>query len=179
MAKHKSKWLSRLRGMKVKKAISILLSLALMITVFSVSMSAFAKNTLISPETTQKKVVIKVTLNGETSHNTSYKPDKNNSNIITFTYTGGGTLEGWDFPNELDGVDYVIISQDENSITVKVLDGFDDSMFWANAVDSYPDSTTNPAKRDDSHKSPNTGATTGIGVIVAGLGLLLASKKRD
>ncbi len=162
----------------MKKAISILLSLVLMITVCSASMSAMAKNTLISPESTNKKVVIKVTLNGETSHNTSYKPDKNDSSVLTFTYTGGGELSGWEFPGEVEGVDYIITSQDENSITIKVLDGLDDEFFWGNAIEKDPNETTNPAKKDDSHKSPNTGATTGVSIAAAGLAILLASRKR-
>lgn len=162
----------------MKKSISILLSLVMMIIVCSASMSAMAKNTLISPETTQKKVVIKVTLNGETSNSTSYQPDKDNPNVLTFTYTGDGELIGWDFPEMEEGKDYIIVSKDGDKITIQVLDNYEGERIWANAKDKYPGETTNPAKKDNSNKSPNTGATTGVGVALAGLAIIMASKKR-
>lgn len=190
MAEPKSKRLSRLvKAIKMKKILTILLALAM---VFSVGMStttAMAKDPIISPETTVKNIVIKVTLNGETSNHTSFKPDPNNPNIITFTYTGDGILVGWEYIDGVEGVDYIILSQDENSITIQILPAYKGETIWMNAIDEYPDESTTKddkkptdksttVKKDDSTKSPNTGAATGLGIAGAGLAILIATRKK-
>lgn len=165
----------------MKKIITILLSIAMLFSVGMGTTVAMAKDPIISPETTAKTIIIKVTLNGETSHNTSYDRDKNNPNIITFTYTGSGQLVGWDFPDGEEGVDFEIISQEGNSITIKVLPNYKGERIWANAIDEFSEDETKQSttvKKDNGTKSPKTGATAGIGLAGAGLAILLATKKR-
>lgn len=163
----------------MKKALTLLLSLVILISVcIGANTIAFAKDPIISPETTQRQVVIEVTLNGEESSHTSYKPDPNDKNVITFTYTGDGELKGWEFPKEIEGVDYEIVSQDGNSITIRVLNGFDDDYLWANAIEKEP-TNKNHAKKDESPKSPKTGATiSGLGIAGAGVAMLMIAKKK-
>lgn len=178
----------------MKKVLSILLSIVMIFSVFSASTIAYAKkNPIYSPETTVKHIHITVTLNGESSNKTEYVQDKENDRIITFTYTGDGVLIGWEFDynNEglVEGVDYIVISQDENSITIEILGDYSGENFWVNAIDKHPDETTSESsesttetttgKRNDSQKSPDTGASAlGLGIMLAGSAILVASRKK-
>lgn len=164
----------------MKKIITILLSLVMLFSVGLSTTAVMARDPIISPETTQRTITIKVTLNGENSNHTSYNKDKDNPNIITFTYTGDGDLIGWDFPEGEEGVDYVILKQEGNILVIQILPEYKNDRIWANAVDVYPDDTTVPTsvKKDNSNKSPKTGASAGIGIMGAGLAILLAARKR-
>lgn len=167
----------------MKKLISIMLCVMMLIGVCSATTAVAyaAKNPIYSPETTVKHVQITVTLNGESSNHTEYKHDKDNDKVITFTYTGNGTLIGWDFDNNnpplVEGVDYRIISQDENSITIELLGDYAGQNFWVNAIDDNPNPST--SKRNESQKSPDTGsAVLGLGVMLAGSTILVATRKK-
>lgn len=153
------------------------MSLALLLSVGAYSITAYALDPIISPQTTQSSVVIEVTLNGEDSPHVSYKPDPNDSNTITFTYTGDGEFIGWEFPNKVEGVDYEIIEDNGESITIKILNGFDDHTFDANAIDKR--TTTSPAKKDRGSKSPKTGAASGLMLASIGVATLLIAKKKE
>lgn len=163
----------------MKKILTIVLSLVIMLAVGAGAITAQAKDPIISPETTEKHIVIKVTLNGEDSHHTSYTPDSENPNKIIFTYTGSGELVGWDFPGMIEGVDFVIVEETQSTITIKILNPDQATKIWANAVDKHPDET-NPAKKDDSAKSPHTGAAAGGAALVSiGTAMLLAKKRKQ
>lgn len=171
----------------MKKALTIILSL---VTLFSVSIgtiSVMARDYIISPETTQQTITIKVTLNGEDSNHTSYNPDSNNPNVITFTYTGGHTLVGWDFKNGVEGIDYEIISQEGNTLVIRILEGHRVDKIWANAVDTSSvygedengeQNGNGELEEDKGTKSPKTGAASGIGIMATGLAILIATRKR-
>lgn len=162
----------------MKKIISIVMSVIMMIAALSVCTTAFAEK-VNSVETTAKSVTVTVTLNGQDSPDTEYKTDKNDPGVITFTYTGGGELIGWEFPNAVEGVDYVIVSRDGDSITVKIINYDKNDNFWANAIDKYGKTTEKVSvKKDESHKSPKTGAVSALGFVAAGCGLLVIAKKK-
>lgn len=167
----------------MKKLISIMLSVFMLIGVCSATAVAYAaKNPIYSPETTVKQIDVTVTLNGENSHHTEYKHDSVNKNVIIFKYTGNKQLVGWDFeynnPEPVEGVDYKIVSKDKNSITIEILGGYTGDHFWVNAVDT--DSNKPTGIRNESQKSPDTGATAlGLGIMLTGSAILVATRKKQ
>lgn len=53
-----------------------------------------------------------------------YTPDDPDGH--RFTYTGDGTVTGWEFPNLTEGKNYEIIEQKENYIDIKLINGQDE-----------------------------------------------------
>ncbi len=160
----------------MKKLFSILLSVVMLVSVGAVSVSAFAA--VESQETTKTSSKITVEVNGNTTKDVSYKTDPDDPAKITFTYDGKGTLEGWDFEGLVEGVDYQIVSEDGNSITIELLNGFDGDIV-ANAL--VKDAGKGSGKGSGKGKSPKTGAATATGLAAAGAGaaILLALRKRE
>jgi hypothetical protein len=167
----------------MKKIISVLLSVVMLVSVSAVSFSAFAE-TVGSYETTKKTSKITVEVNGSTSKDVTYKADPDDPAVITFSYDGSGTLDGWDFEGMVEGVDYEVVSIDGNSITIRLLNDYDGDI-EANAVVSEKEddtkTTTKAPKKDDKGKSPKTGAATATGLAAAGAGaaILLALRKKE
>lgn len=166
----------------MKRKISIILSVIILASSLLVATSAFAKNDIVSPETTIPHIHVTVTLNGKDSENTSYDVIDPDKGLIHFHYKGGGILIGWDFEyNEyplVEGVDYEIIEEKGNDLIIQILPGYKGENFWVNAVDDLNE-TTNPAKKDDNQKSPNTGGSFTIIACVTGIGATaLATRKR-
>ena len=151
----------------MKKVISVLLSLVMLVSVSALSVSAFAA-TVSSQQTTAAENKKTVEVNGSTTKDVTYKEDPNDPATITFTYNGSGTLKDWEFEGLQEGVDYVIVSEDGNSITIQLLRDVD---IVANAI----------VKKGGSGKSPNTGAATATGLVAAGAGaaILLALRKKE
>lgn len=166
----------------MKKLISVVLSLIMAMSVCAACViPVMAADTVLSPSDTTKRTTINVEVNGSTSNDVSYEKDPENDSEITFTYDGDGELIGWEFPGLEEGVDYEIISQDGNSITIRLLDD-ELSDVTANAIVKYDGKTTKATtKKSDKSKSPATGAVTGSGLAVAGAGvaILAALKKKS
>ena len=161
----------------MKKIISILLSVVMLVSVSAVTFSAFAD--VESQETTKTSSKVTVEVNGNTSKDVTYKTDPDDPATITFTYTGDGTLEGWEFDGMVEGVDYEIVSTDGNSITIRLLNDYDGDI-TANAI--VKDTTTKKSSEGSGKgKSPKTGAATATGLAAAGAGaaILLALRKRE
>ena len=156
----------------MKKLVSILLSVMMVIAVCAMSVSAFALEPVVSPS--QKEITIITEVNGKPSKDVTAEQDKDNPRVYTFTYTGTGNFKRWEFPGSEEGKHYRVISKDGKSIKIEILDG------W------YGDFTVNaivegaPAK-DDSKKSPKTGAVAALGVAAMGAGaaIIAAVKRRE
>lgn len=120
----------------------------------------------------------------------------NGSNQFTFTYTGTGTLTGWEildkdgkaFPANGDS-SYKVISKEGNSITIEVLDWSlweTPDGYTINAVVTETTSstgTTTPADSNTSSTSPSTGvasvAFATVAAAGAGVAALALLKKKD
>ncbi|MBQ9531870.1 MAG: hypothetical protein IJR70_07330 [Eubacterium sp.] len=161
----------------MKKLISVLLSVVMLVSVSAVAVNAFAD--VQSQETTKTSTKITVEVNGNTTKDVTYKTDPDDPAKITFTYTGSGTLDGWEFEGMVEGTDYEIVSQDGNSITIRLLNGYDDEV-TANAIVKEK-STKKSSEGSGKGKSPKTGAATATGLAAAGAGaaILLALRKKE
>lgn len=161
----------------MKKIISVFLSVVMLITVVSAAFSVFAAGGNVqSIESTTKVNKITVEVNGNESNDVTYEKDPTDPTKITFTYTGDGELEGWEFPGMTEGVDYKIISEDGDSITIQIINGYDGPIV-ANAI--VKEETTKKKKSNDKKKSPKTGAASASVIAAAGVGVaVLAALKR-
>lgn len=168
----------------MKKFISVVLSMIMAVSVMA--MATIPAMAAVSPQSTTHARVIGGSVNGSTSNDITYIADANDPNKITFTYNGDGNLTGWEFPGLELGVDYEIISEDGNTITILLLDKEIDVV--ANAIVDFgegdttkpAEDTTKPAKPDKGETSPNTGAMTATGIAVAGAGIaILAALKKN
>ena len=157
------------------KLISVLLSVVMLVSVSALSINAFAD--VQSQQTTKSSSKVTVEVNGNTSKDVTYQTDPNDPATITFTYNGDGTLEGWEFDGMVEGVDYQVISEDGNSITIELLNGFEGDIDANALVDKDSEGT----KGNGKGKSPKTGAATATGLAAAGAGaaILLAMRKRE
>lgn len=120
------------------------------------------------------------------------KTTNSKNNTIKFVYTGKGEVTDWEFPGLIEGVDYEVINQSEDNktITIKLLGNTRADDVTANAIvekadttdkkdDSEDDSKSDSAKKDNSGTSPATGAAmAGIAMAGAGVAMLAISKKK-
>ncbi|MFR5875588.1 MAG: hypothetical protein ACLUFN_03775 [Eubacterium sp.] len=164
----------------MKKLLSIVLSVIMIFAVSSLTTIAFAE-TVNSIESTTKASSTIGKVNGQTSNDVTYERDPENPNKITFTYVGEGDITGWEFPGMTEGVDYRIISQDGNSITIELLNGYDGDVIGDAQVDFDGEETTTKKSSTGKSKSPKTGAVAATGLAAAGVGvaILAAIKKND
>ena len=164
----------------MKKIISVLLSVVMLVSVSVVSVNAFAE-TVASQQTTKKAITTNGEVNGSTSNEVKYTPDDNDPAKFTFTYTGTGSLEDWEFPGMVEGVDYQIVSQDGNSVTIKLLNGYSGNVTANAIVEDEEEEEETEVEKSNKGKSPKTGATTATGIAAAGAGaaILLALRKKE
>lgn len=161
----------------MKKFISVVISI--IVAVSAMTMATVPALAAVSPQSTTHARVISLEVNGSASTDVTYLPDSSDPSKVTFKYTGKYELEGWEFPGFVEGVDYDIISQDGDSITIVVYD--EEADIVANAlVNKTEETTKKPGKTDDGPTSPDTGVVTAAGIAVAGAGVaILAALKKD
>lgn len=169
----------------MKKIISLVLSLVMAISVGAMAtIPAMAKD-VVSPHSTTKAVDISTKVNGSTSKDITFNRDKDDENVITFTYNGNGNLTGWEFPGMKEGKDYVVTSEEGNSITIELINGYDGKVVANALVDNGSETTKGnketTKKTDKKSTSPKTGAVSAAGIAVAGAGvaMLAALKKKS
>lgn len=105
----------------MKKAMSIFISIILsVITIFCVSLSAFAETTTKYWEPRPDAQSALSYVNGEIGGNIYVEADPQTGGC-KITYDDNGRLIGWEFPLLEEGKDYKIISQNDNSITIKLM----------------------------------------------------------
>ncbi|MBE6817320.1 MAG: hypothetical protein E7520_06445 [Ruminococcaceae bacterium] len=163
----------------MKKIISIVLSLVMLLSVSAAATSVFAADNVQSIESTTKMTnPIHTEVNGNETDEVKVTPDKDDPTKITFTYTGDGDLQGWEFPGITEGQEYIIVSEEGNSITIQIINGYKGPI-TANAI--VKEDTTSKKKKNNKKKSPKTGAAAGAAIAAAGAGIavLAATKKRD
>ncbi len=173
----------------MKKILSVVLSLVMLFSVGAISVNAFAA--VGSVEETKGAIEIVTEVNGKPSDEITHATDPDEPRKITFTYTGDGELIGWEFPGMSEGVDYTIVSEDGNSITVLVADAYAGEVI-ANAIvnedeeeeeETTEKETTTKATtvKSESTKSPKTGAAASAGLLAMGAGaaILTALKKKE
>lgn len=161
----------------MKKILSVILSLVMLLSVGAATFSAFAAVGSIESTTKQNKIILEV--NGKTSTDVSYERDPENPRKITFTYDGDGELIGWEFPGMEEGVDYEIIKEKGNFITILVYESYTGDVV-ANAIVKEA-TTKETTKKSKKKKSPKTGAASAAGIIAMGAGaaVLTALKKKE
>lgn len=167
----------------MKKLLSVILAVVMVMAISVSSSVAMAAGTVGSIQSTTKKTPTPSgQVNGQVSPDVSYEKDPSNPNQLTFTYEGDGDLEGWEFPGLTEGVDYEIVSEEGNSITIRLINGYDGEVI-ANAIVKFADGETTTKKVSTNKKptSPKTGVVSaaGLGVAGAGAAILIAMKKKD
>lgn len=169
----------------MKKIISLVLSLVMAISVGAMATIPAMAKEVVSPHSTTKAIDISTKVNGSTSKDITFNRDKNDENVITFTYNGSGNLTGWEFPGMKEGKDYVVTSEEGNSITIELINGYDGKVVANALVDNGSETTKGnkgtTKKTDKKPTSPKTGAVSAAGIAVAGAGvaMLAALKKKS
>ena len=157
----------------MKKLVSILLAVVMVMAVAASSMVAFAVDPVVSPTKKPEPTVI-TQVNGKPSKAVTYTKDSEDPYVYTFTYTGDGKLVGWEFPGMTEGKDYKIVKRDGNTITIELLHDPEGDII-ANAIVEEGTGTTPSSDK----KSPKTGAAlAGVAAMGAGAAILAISKKR-
>lgn len=173
----------------MKRAFSILFSLIIAICCIGLTtVSAVAAPYVGSVETTSKQFNADVTVNGKPSVDGKYEIVETNQDVeytvkVEFNYTGSEPLQYWEIPGLTEGTDYVIISDDGNTLVIGIIND-DITYVKANAVTALDedDSTTVPATTNNDKKSPSTGVGTASAVAVASMAgavSLLAAKRKS
>ncbi|MCI9146493.1 MAG: hypothetical protein HFJ97_09110 [Eubacterium sp.] len=178
----------------MKKFLSVMLAAVMAVSVFAVSViPAMAAPSPTATTATKKGPT--TTVNGAINTiDVTYTPDKNDSNKITFEYTGEGTVVGW--TNNLaklgyvEGTDFTAVENPDGTYTITLMNAdaikdFDNGKVIVDVKVKFDTTTTSgPTKKNDSSKSPGTGIATtviagSIAVAGAGIAVLSATKKRD
>ena len=158
----------------MKKILSILLAAMLAFSALgATSMMAFAaSNTVASPEHTTRDNDKIGQVNGKVSDDVDYEVDPTDPTKISFTYTGNGDFQDWQFPGMTEGKDYKVISVDGNTITIQLINGYEGDVI-GHAMKA--------PRKDNKSNSPKTGATMATGLALAGAGaaVLAAMKKKQ
>lgn len=177
----------------MRKLVSVLISI---IAVFAVSTAfavpAMAAINVYSP--IGESIVHEAnspTVNGKPSNQISGSQVSNGSNQITYIYSGNGNFKGWELidkngnsiPLSNNNPSYKIINNNGKTLTLEILDwSYFESPdgYTVNAI--VEDVAAEPSKKDDSSKSPSTGAVSIAlaSMAAAGAGAaILAVKKKD
>lgn len=170
----------------MKKVLSVVLSVLMVLTLSFASATAFAASVNSPGEEDTKGKITNVVgqVNGKTTKDVEITPDEDNDRMFTFTYTGDGELVGWEFPGMVEGEDYEIVSEEGDAITIRVFDEYEGEVI-ANAIVNTPEEEeeeeTTTAKKNEEKTSPKTGAVaaSGIAVMGAGVAILAAAKKKE
>lgn len=170
----------------MKKLLSVLLATMMAFAAVTVTtISAFAADTSVaSPETTVVTIEKIGYVNGAPSKLVTYSADENDPTCITFTYTGTGRLIGWEFPELTEDKEYEVVSEEGNSITVQLINGYTgrviaNAIVEENGTTGASEETT--AKKSEASESPATGSAAAAGIALAGAGaaVLIALRKKD
>ena len=169
----------------MKKLISVLVSI---IAVFAVctafAMPAMAAINVYSP-------VGEVIVHEANDPTVNKKPSANvTGKQITYVYTGSGNFQGWElddkngksYPLSDNDPAYKIVSNSGKTLTLEILDWSYFESPDGYTVNAIVKDEVAPGKKDDSSKSPKTGAATITlaSMAAAGAGAaILALKKKD
>lgn len=160
----------------MKKIISILTAVLMLISVASVSTAAYAAN-YNSIETTTHNIHINITVNGKPSNNGKFVVTEhvNHDKTVTihFTYNGSEEVDKWEINGLIEGHHYEIIQKTDTDFIVKV-DYSDANTIIANVVTK----NGSKVKPNKDKYSPSTGSVTiGSTAAMLGVGLLILKRK--
>lgn len=182
----------------MKRLLSIALAAIMAVSTFAISIVPAMAATVNSPTAStavNKKPTLQV--NGVvTETDITYSPDKTSPTSVTFTYTGEGTLIGWEENLQdlglAEGTDYTLTYNQDGSLTITfisedAIEDWDNGDVTVNALVDFGEgttATTATTKKNDSSKAPATGMSTalvasGLAATCAGIAVLSATKKRD
>ena len=165
----------------MKKFISIILSVMMVLSLGALSVMPVMAATVSSEEPVNPGVV-SGQVNGQNSNDVTFVVSPANPMEFTFTYGGNYEFLGWEF-NGLETGDYTVVSENGKTITIQLTASGATKNFVANAKVNAPAPTPTPTPtpdKDDTSKSPSTGvAMGGIAVAGAGIAMLAALKKKD
>lgn len=182
----------------MKKLLSAFIAAIMAVSMCAISAIPAIAATVNSPVApTLKGDSVTTTVNGENSQDIIYKPNGTNTNEITFTYDGEGTLTGWEHNlgalGLVSGTDYTsTVANDTLTITFitnKAIDAWNAGTVVVNALVDFEDDVTaedvdDTTKKNTSSKSPSTGVSSAalagtVALAGAGIAVLAAAKKKD
>lgn len=106
----------------MKKTISIFTTLIVLTTIiFSNTLSAFAETTSKYWEPRPNCQDSLSYVNDEINYSDIESEYDNENDAIIFRYAGKGNINSWEFPLSQEGKDYEIVSQNDNNITIKLI----------------------------------------------------------
>ena len=73
----------------------------------------------------------------------------------TFTYEGEGVVTGWEFPLSQEGKDYEFISQNENHITIKIVNE-DNVLPYINAIVDFDETSSQTTQTEQQTESTSS-----------------------
>lgn len=180
----------------MKKLLSVIISVIAVVAVCaSFAVPSMAAVNVYSPQ--GEAIVHKLnepTVNGEPSTKISVAQSSEDSDIVTFTYSGTAKLLGWNLIDKNDKAialstsadSYKVVSQEGKTLTLEILDW---SYFEApdgytvNALVEATSTQGGTVDKDDSSKAPETGAVSialaSVAAAGAGAAVLALSKKKD
>lgn len=181
----------------MKKIVSIIIAVMMSVSVLAVNAVPTFAVWYGSIESAEKDIVIKVTVDGESSINGSYvhttEGDTGDKATIEFVYTGDREVVRWDITDYdgrhlVEGKDYVVVKQDDTTILIKIINE-NVVKIWGNVittedetVEDEEETTKNEVVNPDKGiVSPKTGVgTAGVGIVAAGVGVAVlgATRKR-
>lgn len=176
----------------MKRLLSILLSVMMIFSCGLVTTSVAYAATVKSPSDVKTEIDVDVTVNGNKTNDIDYTVDSKDPHKITFIYIGDGDFLAWTFYDKegnilVEGVDYEVVSDDDNGvITIVFADGVESVVADASVDEKEPVEPTTKKekttkKTDKKPTSPQTGAASAAGLAVAGAGaaILVALKKKN
>lgn len=141
----------------MKKIVSILIAFAVILSAISVStITSFAQEW----EDRRNIQGSEGYVNGTVGGNISTEYDSATEGL-KITYSGEGTLTGWEFPLLVEGQDYDVLSEDidNNVIIIKLLDGGRSEIPYINALVDFGNETVTKESEPETQAKPNTDDT--------------------
>lgn len=141
----------------MKKIVSILIAFAVILSAISVStITSFAQEW----EDRRNIQGSESYVNGTVGGNISTEYDSATEGL-KITYSGEGTLTGWEFPLLAEGQDYDVLSEDidNNVIIIKLLDGGRGEIPYINALVDFGNETVTKESESETQEKPNTDDT--------------------
>ncbi len=141
----------------MKKIVSILIAFAVILSAISVStITSFAQEW----EDRRNIQGSEGYVNGTVGGNISTEYDSA-AEGLKITYSGEGTLTGWEFPLLAEGQDYDVLSEDidNNVIIIKLLDGGRGEIPYINALVDFGNETVTEESEPETQAKPNTDDT--------------------
>lgn len=141
----------------MKKIVSILIAFAVILSAISVStITSFAQEWEDRRNIQGSEGYVNGTVGGNI-----YTEYDSAAEGLKITYSGEGTLTGWEFPLLAEGQDYDVLSEDidNNVIIIKLLDGGRGEIPYINALVDFGNETVTEESEPETQAKPNTDDT--------------------